>query len=570
MSLRTKLLVGAFVIIAPLLAIIVYDYVSDYERRTNGLLDGQLQTAQAVAALVDDTFDGNVDVAWAIGETPLIKTLDPQSVRPYLVHLNAFFPDYDDIAVVDASGTCVGIAAAPMPCPSAVGRSYFDRVMATNGPAISEVLISRVTGIPIIVTAAPIRGEDGRPIGVVIIAQDIMAVPEKLATVGLREGQAIYLADTTGRLAFHTARPDLSWEERDVSSHPPVRSALEGIPFRSASTRGIFGDERLVATARTPKYGWVVGVSVPTQIALAPLQQDMQIKLLGYAVMIVVTLLIALFVAAYLLRPLRELAAHAIALGRGDIRRRVAIQTGDELQDLGEAFNRMADEVRRALRLREDFLTVASHELRTPLTIVKGYSQWLLPKEEDEAKRKAIQTIIRQADRMTELVQDMLEVSQIEAGRLELHKERFDLTALAGEVADRMQTLTEKHRLLSIAEAPVFVVADRERMAVALTNLVDNAIRYSPEGGDVEITVTQNEREAMVSVRDRGLGIPREVQPRVFEPFFQVYPAIAGFGGLGLGLFIARQIVERHEGRIGFESEPGKGSRFYFALPVAE
>ncbi|MBI4317940.1 MAG: sensor histidine kinase [Chloroflexi bacterium] len=564
-----KLLLAAALVILPLLATLIYDFETDFALRTDTILDSQMQTAQAVAALVDDTFDAQIDVAWAFAVNPIVSTLDLNRVDPYLKRLAPLYAKYDDIAVLDAKGESVGsFVTFPGVRPSGADREYFQRVMATNGPFISGVLVSRATGRHITVAAVPVRGEGGGPVGVVIVAQDTSGLPERLASVGLDPGQAIFLADPTGRLAFHTRRPELSWEERDLSSYPPIQSAIRQEPFRSASTEGAFGGERLVVTTHTPRYHWVVGVSVPRDVAFAPLQRDMLVKLAGYAVVVILTLLVALVVSAYLARPVRRLAAHAMALGKGDMSQRVSIRTGDELERLGDAFNYMADEVQKALRLREEFLTVASHELRTPLTIVKGYSQWLMTREDDEGKRKALETIVRQVDRMAELVQDMLDVSQIQAGRLEFRKQRFDLVALAEEVSDRIQRLTEKHRLLVTAQPPVIVEADRERVAVVLTNLIDNAVRYSPAGGNVETRVWRNE-EAVVSVRDYGLGIPRGLQPRLFEPFYQIYPAIAGYGGLGLGLYIAKQIVERHSGRIWFESEESKGSTFYFALPLS-
>jgi signal transduction histidine kinase len=149
---------------------------------------------------------------------------------------------------------------------------------------------------------------------------------------------------------------------------------------------------------------------------------------------------------------------------------------------------------------------------------------------------------------------------------------RFDLGDLASEVVPRMQALTKIHRLVLRREASVPVEADRERIEEVLVSLLDNAIKYSPQGGEVEVRVWAQEGEAVVSVKDHGVGISRERQPHIFEPFYEAVPSGApGYRGVvALSLYLSKLAVERHKGRIWFESEAGKGSTFYFSLPLAE
>jgi signal transduction histidine kinase len=260
----------------------------------------------------------------------------------------------------------------------------------------------------------------------------------------------------------------------------------------------------------------------------------------------------------------------ATALGQGKLNERVQIKTGDELEQMGNSFNAMADELQRALQLREEFLSVASHEIRTPLTIIKGHAQWLLMRETDERKRRALAIIVKQVDRIVELLNEMLMVSELRAGRMPMERQRVDLGALVGAVVERMQSLAEDHQLLFHREEPVIVDADPDQIEVVVTHLIDNGIRYSAKGSNVEIRVDKTSTEAIFSIKDYGLGIPLQEQAHVFEAFFQMQPGIAGYGGLGLGLFISKEIVERHGGRIWFESTEGQGSTFYFSLPLAQ
>lgn len=568
LSLRIKLLFGAVVILTPLLILLVLNYKAAFDTRRDQVLSDQLSVAQVVSVIVNDSFDEALSLARSYATDPVILSFDRERINDYLERLVPIYPEYDSaVALFDTNGILIASARRTEPI-SVADREWFQEVMLTQKPIISNVVISRGSGRPIVVAAAPVFDPDGKLAGTVSSALSIDHFPESLAAVERAPGQHIFLADRTGRLAFYTAKPELAWEERDLSAYPPVRTALEGKLFIGEATDSLLGDRRMVVTTPTPTYGWVVGVSMPVDVALAPVQQSLRNALMIFAIVVVLSLGLALGLAELLARPLKQLTEHAVALGRGELQRRVKITTGDELERLGDSFNAMADEVQRALRLREEFLSVASHELRTPLTVIRGYSQWLLTKETDAEKRRVLQIIVRQASRISELLDEMLTMSEIKAGRVQLHPERFDLSSAAREVVDRMQMITEKHRLLFFGEQPIMVEADRNQIEVVLTNLIDNAVRYSPVGGDIELSVSRRDSEALVSVRDRGMGIAPEKQRHVFEPFFQIQPAIAGYGGLGLGLFISKDIVERHGGKMWFESELGKGSTFYFTLPL--
>lgn len=223
---------------------------------------------------------------------------------------------------------------------------------------------------------------------------------------------------------------------------------------------------------------------------------------------------------------------------------------------------------RRLDEQRDEFLETAAHEFKTPLAVIKAYAQLMRRREPAEAQALAV--IERQVDRLSRLVQQMLDASRLRLDGGDGRRERFDLGALAGEIVDAMRRAAPRHALRVRSEAPAPVLADRERIARVLTCLVDNAVRFSPEGGDVEARVEADEREVTVAVRDHGVGIPAERQGQVFERFYRAHAGTPqDYGGLGVGLDLAREIVARHGGRIWFESAPGTGSTFHFSLPAS-
>lgn len=220
-------------------------------------------------------------------------------------------------------------------------------------------------------------------------------------------------------------------------------------------------------------------------------------------------------------------------------------------------------------RLKDEFISVASHEMKSPVAAAKGYAQLLtrrlhaepeLTREIDLAGRLA-----RQIDRLAELLEKLLDVSRVQTRRLGLHKEELDLGLLAVEVAQRMQVTLERHWIEVTFDAPALVSADRMRLEQVITNLLSNAVKYSPSGGQIDLAIHIAGDEARVTVQDHGLGIPEDKQPHVFERFFR---AVEEGGGLGIGLYVCRGIVEAHGGRIWLESKEGSGSTFFFTLPL--
>lgn len=226
-------------------------------------------------------------------------------------------------------------------------------------------------------------------------------------------------------------------------------------------------------------------------------------------------------------------------------------------------------------QLRDEFISTAAHELKTPVTTIKGYVQLLkkwAPEKRDPNEIQAIEAINTQANRITRRVEEMIKAMRFQKSSSPLVRMRFDLGDLAAQVVQRMQALTKLHHLSIECEESVLVNADRELIEEVLTSLLDNAIKFSPKGGDIQTRVWRSKEEAFVSVRDYGIGIAKTRQQYVFMPFYELVPSgVAGYSGTtALGLYLSRLTIERHQGRIWLESEEGKGSTFYFSLPLAQ
>jgi signal transduction histidine kinase len=233
--------------------------------------------------------------------------------------------------------------------------------------------------------------------------------------------------------------------------------------------------------------------------------------------------------------------------------------------------NRRATELEEARSRLQEFVSIVAHELRGPLTTLLGYSQLLARRHENsnpEMDTKAISSIESEAHRMDRLTTDLLDAARIGAGRLNIEREKTDVAVLARQVAEEHQANTTKHTITVDGPASLGGCWDSDRIMQVLTNLVTNAIKYSPDGGEITILLTEGRADATVTVTDTGIGLSAEDLPLLFEPFSRLYRQQA-VKGTGLGLYISKGIIEAHGGEIWAESSGrGKGASFVFTLPL--
>ncbi|HEU4521442.1 MAG TPA: ATP-binding protein [Thermoanaerobaculia bacterium] len=225
-------------------------------------------------------------------------------------------------------------------------------------------------------------------------------------------------------------------------------------------------------------------------------------------------------------------------------------------------------------RLKDEFLSIASHELRTPVTSIKGYTQLaktLIRENDLGTSEEYLDIALDQIDRMSRLILELLDVSRIETGRLEIRREPIQWSSFVRDVVHRHHTAVSDRRFhLNVPDDTKVVEGDRDRLEQVLGNLLENAVKYSPDGSEIFVNVEDRNETVVTSVCDRGIGIPADELAQVFERFHRGRQVSStNYGGLGLGLYITKQIIERHGGTIWVESAEGIGTTFYFSLPVS-
>ena len=295
--------------------------------------------------------------------------------------------------------------------------------------------------------------------------------------------------------------------------------------------------------------------------------------LVAGAIAAFIALALARFLARGMTQPLRDMAEAARSMARGDYRQRVQASTRDEVGQLAVAFNRMAGEMDGLERLRHDLVANVSHELKTPISALRARLENLLDGVE-EPSPELLAVMLNQSERLSRLVDQLLDLSQLESGSVPIAREPVELAPLvqrvAGDVTASRPDRTVEVRSVVPPDLPA-LEGDPERLHQVLFNLMDNAYRFTPNGGVVTVRATRENGALRVSVEDTGPGIPAEHLPLVFERFYRADPSRSRQdGGTGIGLAIVRSVVEAHGGKIWAESTVGKGATFSFVLPVGD
>jgi histidine kinase len=294
--------------------------------------------------------------------------------------------------------------------------------------------------------------------------------------------------------------------------------------------------------------------------------------MISVIVAMIVAIVVSVIFSRSIIAPVRDMTAASQRIAEGHYGERVQIRGADELGQLAGRFNQMAEKLEDVESMRRRLIGDVTHELRTPLTAiegsVEGLMDGLLP-----ATDETYQQIHVEAERLSRLVDDLQELSRVEAHAYQLDLRDLDAIALIKTVIKRMQFQFDEKRVTlttNLPPQPVHLHADEDRIVQVLTNLVGNALNYTPVDGQVTISIESTSREARFSVKDTGVGIPLEHLPHIFDRFYRVDKSRSrAHGGSGIGLTIAKHLVEAHGGKIWAESEgEGRGSMFMFTLPI--
>lgn len=300
-----------------------------------------------------------------------------------------------------------------------------------------------------------------------------------------------------------------------------------------------------------------------------------------FAITLIAAFGLGILLIALLTRNLRTIIQTVKRFEEGDYQARIPVQKSGELADLSETFNHMADtilknieELKEVDKLRRELIANVSHDLRSPMSVIQGYIETMMIKGDKlspDEQKKYLEIIFKSSEKLNKLVADLFELSKLEAKQVKLHKERFNFNELLQDTAQQYQLKAEKKgiRLKTEFAAEAMVNADIALMQRAIQNLMDNALKYTPENGEVAIKASLKNNQLEVAITNTGKGIPEDQLPHIFDRYFMLDKEKHGIDGSGLGLAIVKKIIDIHEASITVASKVDGDTSFKMILPAA-
>jgi heavy metal sensor kinase len=381
----------------------------------------------------------------------------------------------------------------------------------------------------------------------------------------------VRVTNSDGDVIYLSGEPnDQSFDPKEVER--PARN-LSGLSTRIERAGR---NELLIATVPfgTGQERYVIEVGGSTLPIKDVLHRFLVSMLLGLVVVLALAIWVGFMVIKWALAPVKKITSSAEEITSHHLDKRLPIvETGDEIATLSKTLNQMISRLDESFQSVNRFTADASHELRTPLTIIRGELETsLMDKSLSENVRETIYSLIEETENLSKIVQCLLSLSRLDSGGVQMERVRLNLAELVSTTTDQMVPLAdEKHVILtSRAQGRVEVDGDRVRLKQVVVNLLDNAIKYTPEGGTVTVGVNVSDRQAQLEISDTGPGIPDNDLPHVFDRFFRASRhRFANIEGAGLGLSIVQSICTAHGGLVKAENHANGGCRFVVQLPLA-
>jgi signal transduction histidine kinase/ActR/RegA family two-component response regulator len=591
--LRRRLLLLAAASIVPLAATAgIGLLVLVQEQRAQAERAG-IEVARALASAVDAELGRSLAVLQGLAIGPALDTGDLQRYHQSMMRALGTRPDWLTITLADASGRQLLNTRRPYgePLPMVLELPSLHQAVRTRSPVVGA--LTRGPGGEIAVPARVPVVRNGEPRYVLTAAVKPDAFVELLGRQRLPDDWVVSVFDGSRQRVARSRR------HAEFLQQPPSPS-LAQLMDRAAGDEGsglteaLEGDWIYTAFSRSARTGWTVAIGIPRSDVDAVAWRSLAAYGGGLLLSLVIAALLALLVARRIAKPIGELSDAAAALGR-----RAPVRTPDtdirEIRQVGAALEAAAVErsaheaerenllareqearaaAERASRAKDEFLAMLGHELRNPLGALSNAS-WLLrePNADADMRRRASEVIARQTEHLKRLTEDLLDAARAMLGKIMLHRQPFDLGAAIAGVLNTLQSAGRlgAHDVQRDLE-PVWVDGDYTRVEQIVTNLVGNAIKYTPAGGTITVRVQKLGDEALLTVADNGAGMSADLLGRVFDPFVQGERELdRAHGGLGIGLTLVRRLAELHGGSASAASPgPGRGSEFQVRFPAVE
>ena len=565
----------------------------------NKISDGDTQLAQRVGQEVKSQMANINSVLEILVATQGWRQMDVITIKNDLGQIENNFPDIKEIYIADLEGN--QIAKKGTERLQNVSKIWSFQLAKEGDEIISDIFLDPQTSKPIQIITLPII-ENRRVVGVLSAEIDFNRIMISIKNTGVGKDGSLFVVANNGRIIVHTYMEQLS--DLDLSRSPVVEAVLSG---SSGLMKGYIDElGRQVVGSYVPiwELGWGVVVQRPLTDISIEVKQLRDTIFIAIIISVLLAILVGWLMSIKISKPISLLANASEKIARGDLHTLVNVKSSNEIGVLASSFNQMVVSLRKSrnelqqwgkemekrvekrteelehanLKLQEldqlksMFIASMSHELRTPLNSIIGFSGIILQGmsgEINEEQRKQLTLVKNSANHLLALINDIIDISKIEAGKVEIAIEEFDLSLLAQEIKDSFTVAVDKKELELLLQTPqtLLIKTDKRRTEQVLVNFISNALKFT-DRGEIEIKIVKKDQTVEMSVRDNGIGIKKEDMDRLFKTFSRIPIKDRIIEGTGLGLYLSKKIANLLGGDIRAESEFGKGSVFTLTLPI--
>lgn len=577
-SVRTKLIILVLTILLPLTILQAYNIYSTYEKTYTNEFKASKEYAEAISTAFLNYLDSLWNLEYSIGSAITVgdEPMPPDQIDTYLENILSTCPTIKDYAWIDADGSVIAISNPSRYNPLIISRLYYMSVRLKQDKIITNAMADQ-SGKSLTIPIARAIRKDGELLGISVLWLD----PDKLNLVLPIERRGMTgsfgFIDKHALMVYRHGNPNLPIEKRWLDYDSPIKEALSGevIHIRKYSTH-LNDASRMGVAIAIPEIGWATFVSRSVDEVLS----DVRGKMIRDIFILTMVILISLFAATVLTRhfinPINKLQNAALEISKRNLKARANIRGTDELATTGQIFDEMAARIEELENNRLQFLQTAAHELRNPMSGVKGILALIKRKIE---KGKSVDNVIRmmnrmekEVDRLSNLLNQILDAfrAQRESVNLSYDFKETDLIDIVSDSIEPYQLTSEKCDIIyQPPDKAVYVKGDRSRLEEVFRNIINNAVKYSPDGGIIDVQIQCDDEYIITSIKDSGIGIPETKLQSIFDCFGRaIDPRKKDPGGMGLGLYICKEIVEKHHGEIWADSDGINGSTFYIKLPI--
>jgi signal transduction histidine kinase len=576
---KTKLYILVLVILIPITLVQSYFIYEQHTQYIELQLDANSDFAKAISMVVINHLNSIECDLFSIGMTIIsFPHLNPQEVNSYLEMKNNYNPTLKNIGCLDPKGTVLYSSSEAVIGLDGRDREYYNRILAGEDFVVNEIIRTKSDHAPNIIVAKAIRSE-GQLLGIMTGTLNTAMFEDIMPQHRIKPYTFFGVAEKNGIIVYRNGSPQIIDEMVSVNPTGPIQEALEsGTTTKAKKAYSFYTDTSFLTVANPiPDINWVAYAISDYRVVLGNAYRNIQYHLLALFLTVVLSVYMSVQVSKSILEPIRSVQNFAQNALESNFNVRTNIYGNDELAATGAALNHMAFTIHQLENNRKLFIQSSAHELRNPMTGIKGIVYLMRNRiangKPAEEILKMLAVIENEVDRLSVLLNQLLDAynEQHASGRgLRYIWETLNLVEIVEKVIDNFQATTEGCEIyLKTYVKQAYVRGDGNRLEDVIRNLLSNSIKYSSNEKRTTVLIWVSEDSAMVAVKDRGIGIPENQLELIFNSFFRA-ENLQGKdpGGMGLGLYICKEIISNHGGRVWAENNIDKGSTFYVKLPL--